>query len=234
VTDDLIGVAFEDSCSGLKQQVRTARGPAHRLTFVEALVDDLVDRGLYEADGDPFVGAPPLAIVHDVTGRPSESWGVRRLGGTGVVPSVQRLRSLVRRCRSRQQFEPSTSCALPVATSASADAHPSGDEAAIARCFPSAPSIFGPVEGRALRVGVDHHNALSYPGPFASELQRERRLADAALLVEERHDHRGCLGVFHRSRRSPATEGLDSCRLESKLGGSEVVGLLEENGDSGY
>jgi hypothetical protein len=27
----LIEVAFEDSCSGLKQQVRTARGPVRRL-----------------------------------------------------------------------------------------------------------------------------------------------------------------------------------------------------------
>jgi hypothetical protein len=94
-------------------------------------------------------------------------------------------------------------------------------------------TLFGPVEGRALRIGVDQHDAPSFPGPFAGEMQRERRLADATLLVEGRHDHRGRLGVFHRSRRSPATEGLDSCRLESKLGGPEVIGLLEENRASG-
>ena len=76
--------------------------------------------------------------------RPKGKVRVRRLGGTGVVPSPQRLHSLVRRCRSRQRFEPSTSCALPVATSASADARPSGDEAAIARRFPSARSILAP------------------------------------------------------------------------------------------
>ena len=87
---------------------------------------------------------PPRFWTVSCSMRPSERWGVRRLGGTGVVPSVQRLHGLVRRCRSRQQFEPSTSCALPVATSASADARPSGDEAAIARRFPSALSILAP------------------------------------------------------------------------------------------
>src|SRR5208282_1649568 len=49
-------------------QVCTAGCPAHRLTFVEALVHDLVDRRLYEAGGDPFAGVEPLAIVHDVAG----------------------------------------------------------------------------------------------------------------------------------------------------------------------
>ena len=94
-------------------------------------------------------------------------------------------------------------------------------------------ALLGPVEGRALRIGVDQHDALSFPGPFASEMERERRLPDAALLVEKRHDHRGRLGVFHRSRWPPATEGLDSCRLESKLGGSEVIELLDEKRTSG-
>ena len=84
--------------------------------------------------------------------RPSERWGVRRLGGTGVVPCAQQLHSLVRRCRSRQRFKPSTSSALPVATSASADVRPSGDEAAIARRFPSAPSMQA-AEAEADRVG---------------------------------------------------------------------------------
>ena len=94
-------------------------------------------------------------------------------------------------------------------------------------------ALFGPVEGGALWVGVDEHDPLSFPGPFASEMQCVRRLADAALLVEERHDHRGRLGVIHRSGRSPTSEELDSCRLDSKLGGSEAVGLFEENRDSG-
>lgn len=52
---------------GLKQQVGTARCPAHRLTFVAALVDDLVDRQLHESRGDAFTGAKAArAIVHDV------------------------------------------------------------------------------------------------------------------------------------------------------------------------
>jgi hypothetical protein len=41
-----------------------------------------------------------------------------------------------------------------------------------------------------LRVGVDQRDALPTPSPFAGEMQRQRRLADAALLVEERDDHR--------------------------------------------
>ena len=69
---------------------------------------------------------------------------VRWLVEASVVPSAQLQRSLARGCRSLRRFEPSTSYALPAATSASADSRPSGDEAAIARCFPSAPSILAP------------------------------------------------------------------------------------------
>src|ERR1700676_2795936 len=93
--------------------------------------------------------------------------------------------------------------------------------------------LLGPVERRALRIGVDQGDALSFPGPFAGEMQRERRLADAAFLVEERDDHRSLLRAFHRLRRSPTTEGLDSSRLESKLVGSESVDRLDEFGCPG-
>src|SRR5579863_816878 len=89
-------------------------------------------------------------------------------------------------------------------------------------------ALLGPVERRALGIGVDDENALSFPGPLAGEMQCQRRLAEAALLVEKRHDHRGGLVVVHRSRRSPATEELDSLTLESKLGGPEVTAPLEE------
>jgi hypothetical protein len=65
-TDELIEVAVENAGPGLKQQVGAARCPAHRLTFVTALVDDLVDRRLHEGGGDAFTGAEPLAVVHDV------------------------------------------------------------------------------------------------------------------------------------------------------------------------
>jgi hypothetical protein len=65
-TNELIEVAVENAGSGLKQQMDAARCPAHRLTFVAALVDDLVDRRLHEAGGDAFAGAEALAIVHDV------------------------------------------------------------------------------------------------------------------------------------------------------------------------
>jgi hypothetical protein len=49
--------------------------------------------------------------------------------------------------------------------------------------------LLGPVERRALRVCIDDDNALSGVRPSAGEMQRHRRLADAALLVEQRDDH---------------------------------------------
>jgi hypothetical protein len=42
--NELIEIAVQDPCSRLKQQVSAAWRPPHRLTFVEALVHDLVDR----------------------------------------------------------------------------------------------------------------------------------------------------------------------------------------------
>jgi hypothetical protein len=50
-------------------------------------------------------------------------------------------------------------------------------------------SLLGPVEGRPLRVGVNQDDALGLLGPLSGEMQRERGLADAALLIEERKDH---------------------------------------------
>ena len=44
--DEVIEIAVEDAGAGLQQQVGAPRRPAHRLAFVEALFDDLVDRGL--------------------------------------------------------------------------------------------------------------------------------------------------------------------------------------------
>jgi hypothetical protein len=44
--------------------------------------------------------------------------------------------------------------------------------------------LLRPVERRALRVRVDQRDALALPCPFAGEVERQRRLADAALLVE--------------------------------------------------
>lgn len=51
-------------------------------------------------------------------------------------------------------------------------------------------ALLRPVERRALRVRVDQRNAAAAPGEFAGEVERKRRLADAALLIEERDDHR--------------------------------------------
>ena len=50
-------------------------------------------------------------------------------------------------------------------------------------------ALLGPIERRALRVGVDEGDAPALNGPRAGEMKRQRRLADAALLVEERDDH---------------------------------------------
>src|SRR3546814_6867194 len=51
-----------------------------------------------------------------------------------------------------------------------------------------ASALLGPVQRRPLRIRVDQRDALSPPGPFSGEVERQRRLADAALLIEERDD----------------------------------------------
>jgi hypothetical protein len=50
-------------------------------------------------------------------------------------------------------------------------------------------ALLGPVKRRALRVGVNDDDALAVARPRAGEMQRQGRLADATLLVEERDDH---------------------------------------------
>jgi len=52
-------------------------------------------------------------------------------------------------------------------------------------------ALLRPVECRSLWVGVDQRDALPMPSPFTGEMEGERRLSDAALLVEERDDHDG-------------------------------------------
>jgi hypothetical protein len=41
-----------------------------------------------------------------------------------------------------------------------------------------------------LWIGVDQRDALSLPSPFTGEMQGQRRLADAAFLVEQGDDCR--------------------------------------------
>ncbi|GCE84551.1 hypothetical protein MSKU9_2692 [Komagataeibacter diospyri] len=74
-----------------------------------------------------------------------------------------------------------------------------------------------PVQCRALRVGIDDRHALAFPSPLAREMQRQRRLADAALLVEEGHDHDPSPGLIHGSEGGPTSLKLDSFKLDSKL-----------------
>src|SRR5690606_10098651 len=50
-------------------------------------------------------------------------------------------------------------------------------------------ALLRPVEGRALRVGVDQGDAAPTDRQFAGEMQRKCRLAHAAFLVEQRDDH---------------------------------------------
>src|SRR3546814_15231060 len=70
-------------------------------------------------------------------------------------------------------------------------------------------SLLRPVERRALGIGVDENDALSSPSPFAGQVQRERRLADAALLIEERDDHDA----------PPRRRGVPSAGVASRLPG---------------
>src|SRR3546814_16023448 len=52
-----------------------------------------------------------------------------------------------------------------------------------------ASALLGPVQRRPLRIRVDQRDALSPPGPFLGEAERQRRLAAADLLIEERDEH---------------------------------------------
>ena len=67
------------------------------------------------------------------------------------------------------------------------------------RAFPGA--LLGPVERRALRVGVDQDDAFALTGPLTREMQGERCLSDAALLIEERDDHRAPAEIESRMGR---------------------------------
>jgi hypothetical protein len=58
-------------------------------------------------------------------------------------------------------------------------------------------ALLGPIERRSLWVGVDQGHTLSLTGPMPGEVQRERRLADAAFLVEQGDDHWSPSSVFH-------------------------------------
>jgi hypothetical protein len=50
-------------------------------------------------------------------------------------------------------------------------------------------ALLRPVERRSLWVRVDQGDALALPSPGAREVQGQRGLADAPLLIEQRHDH---------------------------------------------
>jgi len=50
-------------------------------------------------------------------------------------------------------------------------------------------ALLRPIQRRALRVGVDQRDALTPPSPFPGKVKRQRRLADATLLIEEGDNH---------------------------------------------
>src|SRR3546814_11210961 len=50
-------------------------------------------------------------------------------------------------------------------------------------------ALLGPVERGTLGIGVDQQDAAPLPRPLSGKVQRERGLADTALLIEERDDH---------------------------------------------
>jgi len=53
--------------------------------------------------------------------------------------------------------------------------------------FPRA--LLRQAERRALKIGVDERHSPALQRPFAGEMQRRRRLADATLLVEQGDGH---------------------------------------------
>ena len=70
--------------------------------------------------------------------------------------------------------------------------------------FPAA--LLRPVERGPLRIGVDQRDALPAASPFASEVKGERRLADAAFLIEQCDDHDG-LPAIGDSSTAPGKRG---------------------------
>src|SRR5690242_18015877 len=73
----------------------------------------------------------------------------------------------------------------------------------------------------------------SFAARRAAAMQLERCVAGAALLIDECRNHRPALGDIHRTRRSPTAEKLESCWLDSKLGGAKAAARPEETGPSG-
>ena len=73
---------------------------------------------------------------------------------------------------------------------------------------------FRPVECRSLRVGIDQGDGASASRPFAGEVQGERRLADTAFLIEERHDHDASPAPV---RAGPLLETASSSRSENAV-----------------
>lgn len=50
-------------------------------------------------------------------------------------------------------------------------------------------ALLRPVERRSLRIGVDQRDALALASPGARQMQGQRGFANAALLIEQRHNH---------------------------------------------
>ena len=60
--------------------------------------------------------------------------------------------------------------------------------------------LLGPIESGPLRVGIDEGDAAAVASSLARQMKRERGLADAALLVEERDDHDAPPGLATNGR----------------------------------
>ena len=82
------------------------------------------------------------------------------------------------------------------------------------------------VESRTLRVGIDDDDALAASSPFAGEMESGCRLADAALLVEQRVNHgtapgggTPCTGVERGAavRKIPKESWLEELRRAQSL-----------------
>jgi hypothetical protein len=79
-------------------------------------------------------------------------------------------------------------------------------------------SLLGPIECGALRVGINEGDAAAFAGLLAGEMKRQRGLADAALLVEERDDHDAALDLVGNGRiEAAAWSGERSPSSRSRL-----------------
>jgi hypothetical protein len=90
-------------------------------------------------------------------------------------------------------------------------------------------AVFRPIDRRILVTDDRGFAPFSVPALLSGDVPSKHGGDDASLEADADEGHRPDSSVFHRAAACPASEELDSSKLESKLGGSEVTEFFEEN-----